>query len=196
VLFPARNREFYPPHANIYCEAKMNNKKLFSITLICSVSILSGCLSREVQEALAHQLATPYGLSSIAAAQYGAPMRGYSSVDNSIDNQYPQRGYSSRAQMMAGGMGFQGSNMACFQNIDQAELNRFSETARLAHEDIKQLCAQGMRDKAMKRAIALGRQLAQNKTLRELKKCGAAARNMAPAIVHRDPASKHHVCDE
>jgi hypothetical protein len=123
-------------------------------------------------------------------------MRGYSSVDNSIENQSPQRGYSSRAQMMAGGMGLQGANMACFQNIDQAELNRFSEAARQAQDDIKQLCAQGMRDKAMKRAMALGRQLAQNKTLRALRKCGEAARNMAPAIVHRDPASKHHVCDD
>lgn len=169
----------------------MIDNKIFWFVLVCAVALLSGCLSREAQYALAGQV--PYGLGGIAAAPYGSPQRGYTSANTATNGSMPRRAYTSK--VAAAGWGENTQAMTCMQNIDQAEMEKFSQESQQLDAEIKSLCAQGLRDKAMKQAMAFGKKMASSKFMQDMKKCGPAAKGMTPAYANPEEHKKHHVCD-
>lgn len=176
-------------------------KKKYWVVSLCAGALLSGCLSQEVQNALLRQ-SMPYGLNSALTSPYGVPQRGYTSANT----QAPQRSYSSRTTASAAGWGAAGTGwvaaggntqgLACMQNIDQAELRRISDEAQRMDAEVKSLCAQGKRDKAMSAAMAFGKKMASSKVMQDMKKCGDTSRQMMPPIAtQHDKPTRRHICD-
>jgi cell fate (sporulation/competence/biofilm development) regulator YmcA (YheA/YmcA/DUF963 family) len=87
---------------------------------------------------------------------------------------------------------------ACMEKIDQAELKGIEQRSKEFDAEIKSLCAAGKRDKAQKKAIAFGREMAKNPVLQEMKKCGELMRGVMPdmPMVEDFEDSDTHVCDD
>lgn len=89
----------------------------------------------------------------------------------------------------------------CMANIDQAEMDAFQKQAEEMNSEVEALCAAGKRDAAMARAMAFGKETAQNKAMQQMKKCGEGMKNMMPnmpkvAQPHDDEDKPRHICDE
>ncbi len=87
---------------------------------------------------------------------------------------------------------------ACMEKIDQADLKAIEQRSNKFDAEIKALCAQGKRDKAQKKAIAFGREMAKNPVLLEMKRCGELMRGVMPdmPMVEEYEESDTHVCDD
>ncbi len=168
---------------------------------LCAIALLSGCLSREVQNAVSG-VSLPYGVNNtLGLLQSGSPQRrnssaqrDYSSATTSVTNDAQQTALSSNTIALEG-MNMEG--MACFQNIDQAEMNKLSEQGKQVDAEIKLLCSQGKRDKAMKKALAFAKQMSSSHFMQEMKKCGDAVKHMPmmPRTVNPEDKTQRHICD-
>lgn len=99
-------------------------------------------------------------------------------------------------QMMQGMQAMQN----CMQNVDQAALQTFEQRAKQMQAEVEALCAAGKRDEAQERALAFGKETAQNKALQEMKKCGEMMQGMAPKLPKvaqsdEPEQKKSHICD-
>jgi alanyl-tRNA synthetase len=97
-------------------------------------------------------------------------------------------------QMMQQAQGMQ----TCMQNVDQAEMQAFEQRAEQMTAETKALCASGKRDEAMKVAIAFGKEVASNKAVQEMKKCGDMVKGMLPKAIPQDNGQSSpdsHICD-
>lgn len=96
-------------------------------------------------------------------------------------------------QMMQQAQGMQ----TCMQNIDQAEMQAFEQRAQQMQSETQALCASGKRDEAMQAAMAFGKEVASNKAMQEMKKCGEGMKNMMPKIIAQtsDQTKPSHICD-
>jgi ABC-type phosphate transport system auxiliary subunit len=88
----------------------------------------------------------------------------------------------------------------CMENIDQAEMEAFQNSAEKMDADVKALCAAGKRDAAMARAMSFGREAASNKAMQQMRKCGEGMQNMMPksAVTAADNSGTpaRHICDD
>ena len=89
----------------------------------------------------------------------------------------------------------------CMSKIDQSKLNELQARSEQAQQEIDSLCAQGKRDKAQKRAMAFGREIVSDPTMKQMRTCGEIAQgavpmdNMIKTYDEKDYANRH-VCDE
>jgi hypothetical protein len=100
-------------------------------------------------------------------------------------------------QMMQRMQGMQ----TCMQNIDQAEMQAIEQRGKQMKAEVQALCAAGKRDEAMETAMAFGKEVASNKAMQEMRKCGEGMKNMLPKIAmdaqnDGGEKSRRHICDE
>lgn len=93
---------------------------------------------------------------------------------------------------------------ACMEQVDKAALRAIQQESQRFEAALKALCAAGKRDQAQKKALAFGKKMAADPTLRQMKQCAAMMqgmmKDMVPGIdtrfMDRDSAeSPSHVCD-
>lgn len=68
----------------------------------------------------------------------------------------------------------------CMAKVDQSELEGLEKRSQEMEAEIKSLCEQGQKSKAQKKAIAYGKEMMDNKTLRQMKKCGEITKGLVP----------------
>ena len=89
----------------------------------------------------------------------------------------------------------------CMQGIDRSQLLAFTEKAKQMGQEVKALCAAGKRDEAMRRAMSMGQQFANDPALQKAQGCGADLVKQLSAHAQgvTDPANpaheRKHVCD-
>lgn len=116
--------------------------------------------------------------------------------------------------VVAGAQGTQGLNPAemqnymqlmqemqeCMAKIDRAEMAAFETRSQEFDAEIDQLCAEGKRDEAQKKAMAYSKELAAKPAVQQMKKCSEKVVSQMPEAEKSfmaDPDfEKHHVCDE
>lgn len=89
----------------------------------------------------------------------------------------------------------------CMEKIDQSKLNELQIRSEKLKEEVDKLCAQGEKDKAQKRAIALGKEIASDPTIQQMSKCGEMAQGALPMMGNvntydEKEYANRHVCDE
>ena len=88
--------------------------------------------------------------------------------------------------------------------IDQSELAALEEKSEQFGQEIEELCTQGNRSKAQKKAIAYGKEMMKNPALIQMKECGEINKkyglpqdeDTTSTMDSEFDFSKHHVCDE
>ena len=86
----------------------------------------------------------------------------------------------------------------CMQDVDQAKLKVIEQRSRQMETEIKSLCASGKRDKAEEEAISFGKEIVNDPTMQEMRKCGEGMKGMMPKMPFMDQEkdrSSRHVCD-
>ena len=94
--------------------------------------------------------------------------------------------------------------MQCMAKIDQAELTALEEKSEQFGQEIEDLCSQGNRSKAQKKAIAYGKEMMNNPALIQMKKCAELNKQYGlpqgedsrSAMDSDFDFSNHHVCDD
>ncbi|GAB4342391.1 MAG: hypothetical protein Kow0089_17420 [Desulfobulbaceae bacterium] len=90
----------------------------------------------------------------------------------------------------------------CMQQVDQAELEALGQRSEEVEREVRELCEQGKRDAAQKRAMAWGKEVSSNPSFKQMKKCSEYARDAMPqGQMQQDDYtdfdfSKSHVCDD
>ncbi len=89
----------------------------------------------------------------------------------------------------------------CMANIDQTKLNELQNRSQAVKQKIDTLCAQGKRDKAQKEALAFGKQIASDPTMKQMRTCGKMAEGALPMTgmvetYDEKQFANRHVCDE
>ncbi|MBV1930230.1 MAG: hypothetical protein KUG71_00825 [Porticoccaceae bacterium] len=93
---------------------------------------------------------------------------------------------------------------ACMANVDQASLKALEKKGRKLEAKIKQLCADGQRDKAMATAMQAGMEISQDPLLKDMKKCTEMMPTMLSDMMTDIPFSDSqndkgksgkHICD-
>jgi len=88
----------------------------------------------------------------------------------------------------------------CMANIDQGKLNKLQARSEKINQEINALCTQGKRDKAQKRAMAFGKEIASDPTMQQMRKCGEMAQGALPMegmveTYDEKEYANRHVCD-
>jgi hypothetical protein len=85
----------------------------------------------------------------------------------------------------------------CMENIDESEMDAIQARAERIGAEIEALCSQGMRNEAQQRAISLGREMAAEPTVLQMRKCGEIMPGMMPdpGFMKEDDYSDRHICD-
>ena len=94
--------------------------------------------------------------------------------------------------------------MQCMAKIDQSELAALEEKSEQFGQEIEELCTQGNRSKAQKKAIAYGKEMMKNPALIQMTECGEINKkyglpqdeDTTSTMDSEFDFSKHHVCDE
>lgn len=89
---------------------------------------------------------------------------------------------------------------ACMEKVDQAELDALEKRSEEFNAEIDALCAQGKRDEAQKKALAFGREMADNATVQQIRQCTEKFVDMMPreerSFMKDFDAAERHICDE
>jgi hypothetical protein len=88
---------------------------------------------------------------------------------------------------------------ACFEKIDQSQLEALQKEATAETDAIRQLCREGSRSDAQKQAVALGRKMIEEPVMKELQVCvtdlQATMPQLAWAELEESESGPTHVCD-
>jgi len=87
----------------------------------------------------------------------------------------------------------------CMQNIDQSRMPELERKSHAVEAEIKELCAEGKRDRAEQRAIDFAMEMSQDKDIQALRKCGELMQGVLPQMPFADyeqSAGSKHVCDQ
>jgi hypothetical protein len=87
---------------------------------------------------------------------------------------------------------------SCMEKVDQSELKALEQRSKKMESEIKSLCASGKRDKAQQEAIAFGKEIANDPSIKIMMKCGEIMKDAMPQISFKGVDSEHtnvHVCD-
>jgi hypothetical protein len=87
---------------------------------------------------------------------------------------------------------------SCMENIDEARMDALQGRSDQVNAEIRALCAQGKRDKAQQRAVAFGREMAADPTVKQMRRCGEMMQGMLPELDYmtEEEARAGHVCDQ
>ncbi len=90
----------------------------------------------------------------------------------------------------------------CMAKVDQQELERLGAEADTMEAELKELCAEGKRDKAQKTAIAYSKKIMNNPALKQMQECGEMTKGLIPqeeqepSLAEEFDFSNRHVCDD
>jgi hypothetical protein len=87
---------------------------------------------------------------------------------------------------------------ACMAQVDRAKANALKERSERISKELEALCAQGSRDAAQRKAIAYGKEMADDPTVRIMRRCGEVMKGAMPQMPYMGQATKAgkaHVCD-
>ena len=87
---------------------------------------------------------------------------------------------------------------SCMDNIDEAKLKELERRSSQIEAEIKSLCASGKRAEAQEKAMAFGKEMADDPTIQAISKCGEMMKGMMPKVPFMDQGkgpSSTHVCD-
>ncbi len=90
----------------------------------------------------------------------------------------------------------------CMAKVDRAELEKLEGKGEEFSREIKELCDQGKRDKAQKKAIKYSKEMMENPALKQMRKCTEITKDLMPEgsegadeSFDYDPEKDGHVCD-
>lgn len=87
---------------------------------------------------------------------------------------------------------------ACMAQIDRAKADALKERSERISKELETLCAQGKRDAAQRKAIAYGKEMADDPTAQIMRRCGDMMKGAMPQMPYTGQArkdGKSHVCD-
>ena len=89
----------------------------------------------------------------------------------------------------------------CMAKVDQSELEGLEKRSEEMEGEIQSLCEQGKNKQAQKRAIAFGKEMMNNKALKQMRKCseiteGLIPEGSAPSWEEEYDFSKKDVCSD
>ena len=87
---------------------------------------------------------------------------------------------------------------SCMEKVDQSKLKALEQRSKKMEAEIKSLCASGKRDKAQQQAIAFGKEIANDASIKSMMKCGEIMKDAMPQISFTGVDSENtnvHVCD-
>lgn len=109
-------------------------------------------------------------------------------------NEMPQMGQGNMQEMMKSMRKMQ----ACMAKVDQTKLQTITEDYRKFNADTKSLCHKGKRKEAQSKAMAYGKKMINEPTMKLLKSCGEMAMGMMPVtsnLFSMDENNMKHICD-
>ncbi len=88
----------------------------------------------------------------------------------------------------------------CMSKIDESEMWALQEKLQHMQAEVDALCQAGKRDEAMNRAMEIAKEVNQDPTLKQMKKCGEIMKGLIPPLpeianIPKEGESKGHVCD-
>ena len=87
---------------------------------------------------------------------------------------------------------------SCMEKVDQSKLKALEQRSKKMEAEIKSLCASGEREKAQQQAIAFGREIAKDPSMKTMIKCSKIMKDAMPQISFTGVDSENanvHVCD-
>ena len=93
-----------------------------------------------------------------------------------------------------------GEMQSCMQNINMADMEKLKTRGQSMQQEIRTLCRNGERDKAMSTALTFSREIQNAPDLVQVRKCSEKARSMMPNTMQFEKFSEEnfknsHVCD-
>lgn len=86
----------------------------------------------------------------------------------------------------------------CMDNVDEAEMEKIQQRAEEMDAEIRSLCQAGKRQAAQSKAVAFGKEMSKNPSVKHMQKCSKMMEGFMPQNPYMDPDrdySKQHVCD-
>ena len=103
------------------------------------------------------------------------------------------------AEQMQKAMSAQGNDMmACYQKIDQAEMQKLQSETEAKQAEIKAMCAAGNRQAAEKEAMRFGMAMQNRPVVKQLQACGKDLKQSMPIMALSNPSrsgERKHICD-
>ena len=87
---------------------------------------------------------------------------------------------------------------SCMQKIDQGKLEALGLRSEQMEAEINSLCAQGKRDEAQQKAMAFGKEIANDATMKAMMKCTEGLQGMIPEMSFKgldEEAADQQICD-
>ncbi len=87
----------------------------------------------------------------------------------------------------------------CMESIDQQQLQSLQNQSEEFKAEIDDLCAQGDRSEAQKKALSFSKKISKNPAMKQMRKCGEMAKDALPnmpQIAGQEDYSNSHVCDQ
>ena len=87
---------------------------------------------------------------------------------------------------------------SCMEKVDQSKLKALEQRSKKMETEIESLCASGKRDKAQQQAIAYGKEITSDPSIKHMMKCGEIMKDAMPQISFTGVDSENtdvHVCD-
>ncbi len=88
----------------------------------------------------------------------------------------------------------------CMSKISEEEMRAVQEKMQKMQNEVDALCQAGKRDEAMEKAMDMAKEISQDPTLKQMKKCGEIMKGVIPPLpeianLREDGKPKRHVCD-
>lgn len=87
---------------------------------------------------------------------------------------------------------------SCLEKVDQSKLKALEQRSKKMEMEIKSLCANGKRDEAQNKALAFGKKIANDPSIKTMMKCTDSMKGMMPEIsfkgLEKDSVDRH-ICD-
>jgi hypothetical protein len=88
---------------------------------------------------------------------------------------------------------------SCMEKVDQAKLQALGERSKQMEAEVRSLCANGKRDEAQQKALAYGKEIANDASMKAMMKCTESMKDMMPEISFKgleEEAKDKHICDQ
>ena len=111
-----------------------------------------------------------------------------------IAQKYPAMNEADMQQMMQQ----MGQMQSCMEKVDQAKLQALGERSQQMEAEIKSLCTSGKRDEAQQKAIAFGREIANDAAMKAMMKCTEGMQSMMPEMPFKgldEETADQQICD-
>jgi division protein CdvB (Snf7/Vps24/ESCRT-III family) len=87
---------------------------------------------------------------------------------------------------------------SCMEKVDQSKIEALGERSKKVEAEIKSLCASGKRNQAQDKALAFGKEVANDPSMKAMMKCTENMKGMMPEISFKgleEESAGRHICD-